>query len=122
MADPANQIFLPWVQPGSATTIPDPATERLATDQPAAVSLKVTLTVNGEPLEKGARFYGPGDVTGIDPQQIVRLDTDLIRHRAPPHQPVTSSSLILGPTQRPHATTPRPRDYLANGVSGGFHQ
>lgn len=74
MADPANQIFLPWVQPGAAAAIPDAATERLAPDQAAAVALRIVLTVNGEPVEQRARLYGPGDVIGIDPQQVVRRE------------------------------------------------
>src|SRR3954469_12751881 len=75
MADPANQIYLPWVQPGAAANIPDQAIERLAPDRPAVVSLRLALTINSEPpVEKTARFYGPGDVLGIDPQQVVRVE------------------------------------------------
>jgi hypothetical protein len=75
MAGSANQIFLPWVQPGLAAAIPDQAAERLRPDQPAAVALRVTLEVNSKPLvDAPTRLYGPGDVTGIDPQQVVRLE------------------------------------------------
>src|SRR5436190_8064156 len=74
MADVANYIFLPWVQPGVAANIPDEATENLAIDQPAVVSVPVRLVVNSSAVEKTLRLYGPGDVTGIDPQQVVRLE------------------------------------------------
>src|SRR5262245_42280691 len=76
MSGPANRVFLPWAQPGLAATFPDTAIDRRRPDQPAAVELQVALTVNGDPgpVKKAARFYGPGDVTGTDPQQVVRLD------------------------------------------------
>lgn len=74
MTDPANQIFLPWVQAGLSAAIPGHAVERLAAEQPAAVALRLVLTVNGEALAQDARLYGPGDVIGIDPQQVVRLE------------------------------------------------
>jgi hypothetical protein len=74
MADKANYIFLPWVQPGVAANIPDRARERLSVDQDAIVSLPVELVVNSSAVKKTARLYGPGEVTGIDRQQIVRLE------------------------------------------------
>jgi hypothetical protein len=74
MADTANHIFLPWVQSGGAAAIPDSATERLADDQPAAVSLKVRLEVNTSSVEKDARLFGPGSIIGLDPQQVVRVE------------------------------------------------
>ena len=74
MADPANHIFLPWVAPGMAATLPDSATERLATDQQATVSVTVGFLVNGTPVSKTARLHGPGDIAGIDPLQIVRVE------------------------------------------------
>ena len=30
--------------------------------------------MNADAVEKNARLYGPGDVTGIDPQQVVRIE------------------------------------------------
>jgi hypothetical protein len=74
MADAANHIFLPWVQSGVAANIPDQATDTLGPDQPAIISLPVKLVVNTSTVEKTARLFGPGDVTGIDPQQVVRLE------------------------------------------------
>jgi hypothetical protein len=74
MADVANYIFLPWVQPGVAANIPDQAVEKLDPAQPAAVALPIKLLVNTDTIEKTVRLYGPGDITGIDPQQVVRLE------------------------------------------------
>ncbi len=72
---PANYIFLPWVQPGTATHIPDKAMDRLKTSQPGFVSFQIGLVINQElPVSKTVRFYGPGDVTGIDPHQVVRTE------------------------------------------------
>jgi hypothetical protein len=91
---PANYIFLPWVQPGTAVHIPDTATDRLAADQSSVVSLTVKLDINADKVIKLAvnpdsvsrevRFYGPGDITGINPQQVVRTEP---RHRTPDFEP-----------------------------------
>src|SRR5262245_7653704 len=74
MADAASHIFLPWVQTGVAANMPDAATERLAADQAAVISLPVQLTVNTSFVDKTVRFYGPGDVIGLDPEQVVRYE------------------------------------------------
>jgi hypothetical protein len=85
MADTANHFFLPYVQPGVAANIPDQATDRLTVDQAAVISLAVKLVVNSEPpVEKTARLYGPGDITGIDPQQVIRIEP---RHRTTDFEP-----------------------------------
>jgi hypothetical protein len=70
----ANHIFLSWVQPGAIANIPDQFVERLSDAQPAAVVVRVGVTINGRAIEKSVRLYGPGEVTGIDPQQVVRLE------------------------------------------------
>jgi hypothetical protein len=70
----ANHLFLPWVQPHTSATAPDAFTERLAADQAAAISVRVDLAINTSTVQKNVRLYGPGDVTGIDPLQIVRLE------------------------------------------------
>src|SRR5213076_2423164 len=74
MPVPANYIFLPWVQPSVATNIPDSAADKLNANQPGVVSLPVRLFVNAEPVDKTVLLYGPGDITGIDPQQVVRIE------------------------------------------------
>jgi hypothetical protein len=71
---PANHIFLPWVQPGASANIPDAYVERLSGEQPASVAVAVGIGVNSSVIEKSVRLYGPGEVTGIDPQQVVRLE------------------------------------------------
>src|SRR5215213_3646524 len=74
MANEPNHIFLPWVQPGVAATIPDEAKEKLRSDQSAVLSLPLRLVVNKSPVEKTARLYGPANITAIDTQQVVRVE------------------------------------------------
>ena len=71
---PANYIFLPWVRQGAASGI---QTEDMKEpNQAAIVSVKIKLLVNNTPpeVERQVRLYGPGDVIGIDPQQVVRTE------------------------------------------------
>jgi hypothetical protein len=84
MPTPANQIFLPWVQSGAAANIPDAATDKLGANQPAVVTLAVKLSVNADTVEKNVRLYSPGEITGIDPQQVVRTEP---RHRTTDFEP-----------------------------------
>lgn len=69
----AVYTFLPWVQEGLSRAIP-------VADEPGAalaghVTLPVTLEVDGAgDVVMDVRLYGPGDVTGLDPKQIVRTD------------------------------------------------
>jgi hypothetical protein len=73
--DVANHIFLPFVQPGVAANIPDTSIDKLAANQPSVINMQVQVVVNAEPpLTKTLRLYGPGDVTGIDPHQVVRTE------------------------------------------------
>src|SRR5687768_11221628 len=71
--DAANVAFLPWVRQGAAaalTTVDD-----LAATQNVPVKLTAALTINRAPeVRVEVRLLGPGDVVGIDPQQIVRTD------------------------------------------------
>jgi hypothetical protein len=68
--------FLPWVRQGAAADIRHPDT--LSTEQNAVVTLPVDLWINrtsGAPdVSVKTQLYGPGDVTGIDPQQVVRTE------------------------------------------------
>jgi len=69
----ASVVFLPWVRQGLAARIatPDP----LTTPLPAQAPLGVTLGVNGiDTASVGVRLFGPADVIGIDPRQIVRTE------------------------------------------------
>ena len=73
MADTANYIFLPWVRQGAASSIQ--IVDR-SPNQPGVVSVPVNLEVNNDPnpIKQTVRLYGPGDVTGIDQQQVVRTE------------------------------------------------
>lgn len=73
MADPsANYVFLPWVRQGAAAGI---QTTDMSDGQAAVVSVTVDVRINDTPaLEQHVRLYGPGDVIGIDQQQIVRTE------------------------------------------------
>jgi hypothetical protein len=65
--------FLPWVQDGLTRVIPvrdDPGLSLAG-----QVTLPVTLRVEGAgEVRMDVRLYGPGDVTGLDPRQIVRTE------------------------------------------------
>jgi hypothetical protein len=69
----AVYTFLPWVQEGLARAIP-------VADEPGAalagkVTLPVKLQIDGAgDVAMDVRLYGPGDVTGLDPKQVVRTD------------------------------------------------
>ena len=64
--------LLPWVRQG-LTASPLPA-DTLDSSPRARVLLPVQLNVNADPVKVNALLYGPGDVIGIDPKQIVRTD------------------------------------------------
>lgn len=69
----ASVVFLPWIRQGLAARIavPDP----LTTPLPAQAALGVTLDVNNVDVGPvGVRLFGPADVLGIDPRQVVRTE------------------------------------------------
>ena len=69
----ASVVFLPWVRQGFAARLanPDPLSGAL----PAQTPLGVTLAVNGaEAVSMPVRLFGPADVLGIDPRQVVRTE------------------------------------------------
>jgi hypothetical protein len=85
MAGPssANYVFLPWVRQGAASGIQTP--DSLSAGQAGVVSVPVRLRVNDtDDIDQQVRLYGPGDVTGIDPQQVVRTEP---RHLATDFEP-----------------------------------
>jgi hypothetical protein len=116
MAEPANHLFLPWVAPGMAASIPDESTERLSPTQPAAVSLRVAGVVTGSAVGKTARLYGPGDVTGIDPQQVVRVEP---RHRTTDFEPNYLPGIEFDRPDFPWLFTPAKADALVGCGLGG---
>lgn len=68
----ANYLFLPWVRQGAAAGI---QTIDMTPNQAGVVSVTAKLRVNDTPdLERQVRLYGPGDVTGIDVQQVIRTE------------------------------------------------
>jgi hypothetical protein len=74
MAEPAaNYVFLPWVRQGAAAGI---QITDMTPHQPAVVSVTVKLRINNTSpdVERQVRLFGPGDVIGIDPQQVVRTE------------------------------------------------
>jgi hypothetical protein len=79
----ANYVFLPWVRQGMASGIQTP--DSLGANQAGVATIPVTLRINGtEALDRNVRLHGPGDVTGIDPQQVVRTEP---RHLATDFEP-----------------------------------
>jgi hypothetical protein len=75
MPEVANHIFLPFVQPGVAANFADSSVDKLAANQPSVINMQVTVVVNTEPpIAKTLRVFGPGDVTGIDPSQVIRTE------------------------------------------------
>ena len=79
----ANYVFLPWVRQGAATSIQAP--DSLTSEQAGVVSVPVRLRVNDtDDAGQQVRLYGPGDVVGIDPLQVVRTEP---RHLATDFEP-----------------------------------
>ncbi|MGH9753788.1 MAG: hypothetical protein ACREA2_13495 [Blastocatellia bacterium] len=71
----ANYVFLPWVRQGAAAGIKTP--DSLGVDQAGIASTTVKLRINNTPdndIERQVRLYGPGDITGIDTQQVIRTE------------------------------------------------
>jgi hypothetical protein len=72
MAEQGPRHFLPWVRQGSAAGIVN--ADSLTANQPAKVSLPVTLKFAELSAIAQLQLYGPADVTAIDPRQIVRTE------------------------------------------------
>ena len=69
----ANYVFLPWVRQGAASGIQ--TLDERKPDQPGVVSIPVNLQVNNDvDVGRQVHLYGPGDVTGIDPLQVIRTE------------------------------------------------
>jgi hypothetical protein len=80
----ANYLFLPWVRQGAAASIQTPDSLG-TTEQAGVVSVTVKLRLNQTPeIAQQVRLYGPGDIVGIDPQQVVRTEP---RHMATDFEP-----------------------------------
>jgi hypothetical protein len=110
MADAANYVFLPWVRQGAASSIQVP--DRTP-GQRGAVSVSVKLQINNDaqPIQQDVRLYGPGDVTGIDQQQIVRTEP---RHLSMDFEPNYFPAIEFDRPDFPWLLTPAKAD--ATGV------
>ena len=76
----ATYTFLPWLRQGIANKIASGDMDT-AIKVRAAVTVDLTLTgngLNGNPLtdtvSKDVQLYGPGDIVGIDPKAIVKVE------------------------------------------------
>ena len=77
MSEIATYTFLPWLRQGIANQITDGAGSHRAT-------IPVELLIQGEkpdggkvnspPIKKNIQIYGPGDIIGIDPASIVKVE------------------------------------------------
>ena len=106
MADTsAKYVFLPWVRQGAASGIQTP--DRSA-DQAGVVSVTAKLRINNtEEIVRQVRLYGPGDVTGIDPQQVIRTEP---RHLALNFEPNYFSAIEFDRPDLPWLFTPAKAD------------
>jgi hypothetical protein len=75
--------YLPWTRRGLAAEVegPDALGDTIASR--GEFGVKVALNTGAEP-EVDLRLYGPGDVIGIDPRVIVRLEPKRLAHDAEP--------------------------------------
>jgi hypothetical protein len=79
----ANYVFLPWVRQGIASGIQTP--DSLGANQAGVVAVPVKLRINNtDDIDRQVSLHGPGDIIGIDPQQVVRTDP---RHQATDFEP-----------------------------------
>lgn len=63
--------YLPWWRQGAAALV----TRKDGADIPSRAELPLTATVNGgESRTVTARLYGPGEVGGLDPRQVIRTE------------------------------------------------
>ena len=106
----ANYVFLPWARQGAAAGIQTP--DR-SPQQAGVVAVTVSLRVNDEvePVERQVRLYGPGDVLGIDRQQVVRTEP---RHLATDFEPNLFPSVEFDRPDFPWMFTPAKADDAGN--------
>lgn len=73
MATPATVAFVPWVRQGAAASLTTPDTQLPTQAVPLQMSAAVTIN-NAHTVQANVRLLGPGDLIGIDTQQVVRTD------------------------------------------------
>ncbi|WP_283138992.1 hypothetical protein [Rhizohabitans arisaemae] len=103
--------FLPWLRRGIATRITaDPGTS-------ARAGVSVTLRLTGTPVSGGApltrdvtqtvQLYGPGDVVGVDPRAVVRIEP---RHQITDFEPDYLAHIEFYDEDFPWRYSPAPPD------------
>ncbi len=72
----SQYFFFPWVRSGAASFIA--AQDNPGETLPNRASINAGVRINklsGQfDIERKLRLYGPGDVTGLDPRQVIRTD------------------------------------------------
>ena len=114
----AKYSFLPWSRQGIASllTNPDPLDDSAA----ATVSLPVQLRVNdARTVDLTLRLYGPGDVIGLDPRQVVRTEP---RHETKDFIPNYLPAIEFARPDLPWLFTPAAPDTSAGSTSPGNHR
>ena len=102
----ANYVFLPWVRQGAAADIQEP--DRLGANQAGSIAVDVRLRINDtDEIVRQVRLYGPGDVAGIDPQQVVRTEP---RHLATDFEPNYFPAIEFDRPDFPWVFTPAKAD------------
>lgn len=102
--------FLPFARRGLSAALPEGGADGGALPQRAQLDIKVVVANAGEAATK-AQLNGPGDVIGIDPQQIVRTYPKPHTTNAEPNY---LAALDLDSPELPWLFTPR-------GVPGSGH-
>lgn len=69
----ATYALLPWVRRGVGAAVSDPALLELSA-QRASVEVAIGVTGVPDPLAHRLTLHGPGDVIGVEPREIVRLE------------------------------------------------
>jgi hypothetical protein len=103
----ANYVFLPWVRQGAAAGIQ--TLDGMNENQAGVVSVPVKLRVNTttDDIERRVRLHGPGDVTGIDRQQVIRTEP---RHLATDFEPNYFPAIEFARPDFPWLFTPAKAD------------
>ena len=105
-ADAAKVAFVPWVRQGAAAALT--TVDSLAATQNVPVRLTAALTLNAAPpVSVDVRLLGPGDVAGIDLQQIVRTDP---RHGSVDFEPNYFAAIEFDRPDFPWLFTPAKAD------------
>lgn len=84
----AGLLFLPWSRAGLAGALTPAADGGSSTARPPRAAAPVELVLSDDPSKPVAvqvQVYGPGDVTGLDARQIIRMEPAAGADRAEPN-------------------------------------